>query len=364
MFARRTLPPAGTRGPEETEEAAGPGTVPHLPAPGRRGRPLLPDPGTGRSGPDGPSSGVSEKAGSATTTDHRTGLVGSALTVVMALMFAAVSILGKSILNGHQNAFVILTIRFAGTAGLLFIFVAATGGSLVPEPGEWLGIAIAGIAGYGTEAAFFYGALNHGNAGTVAMLFYTYPVIVMVATIGIERRAPARLLFIALTLAIIGGAIVILGGSGVDIQPIGIVLILCCATGYSGYLIGLDRVIKQTNPMTACMWLAAGAAVANGVFALWFGNNVIPHGDQWWRVAGMAGFTMGAFVCLLASLRRIGAVRNAIIGVLEPLAVALLGAMFLSEAISLSTAIGGCLILGGAIAATLGRTKAGPQPSA
>ncbi len=280
----------------------------------------------------------------------------------MALMFAAVVILGKSMLDGHQNAFVILTLRFAGAAILLLAYIAATGRPLLPERGEWLGIAIAGTAGYGTEAAFYYGALNHGNAGTVTLLFYTYPVIVMAGTMLIERKAPARLLFLALGLAVIGSVIVVLGGGGVEIQPIGIVLILCCATGYSAYLIGLDRVIKRTDLMTSTMWLAVGAMVANGLFALTFGNNLIPHGPQWWRIIGMAAFTAGAFVCLLASLRRIGALRNSIIGVMEPLAVAVLGAVFLAEPISSSTAIGGGLILGGAVAAAFGRTRSSSDP--
>ncbi len=280
----------------------------------------------------------------------------------MALMFATVVILGKSLLDGRQNGYVILTLRFAGSAALLGVFIAVTGRPLLPERGEYVGIAIAGTAGYGTEAAFYYGALNHGKAGTVALLFYTYPVIVMLGTIVLERKAPAMLLVVALGSAIVGGAIVILGGAGVDIQPIGVVLIFCCATGYSAYLIGLDRVIKRTDLLTSTMWLAAGAAVANGLFALTLGNNVIPHGSQWWRVVGMAVFTAGAFVCLLASLRRIGALRSAIIGVMEPLAVALLGAAFLSERISSSTAIGGALILGGAVAAALGRTRSAAKP--
>lgn len=71
----------------------------------------------------------------------------------------------------------------------------------------------------------------------------------------------------------------------------------------------------------------------------------------------------GAFVCMLGGLQRIGAVRNAIIGVLEPLAVALLAWAFLSERITAPVAIGGVLILGGAICATLVRTTRVQEPA-
>ena len=293
--------------------------------------------------------------------DRRGELVGSFLTVAMAVMFAFVVVLGKSVLHG-QLPFVLLTFRFAGTAAILAALLAGTGRPLLPERGERLGIVIAGSVGYGTESAFYFAALNHGNAAAVTLLFYTYPVIVMLATIAIDRRAPAPMLFLALGLAIAGSATVVIGGSGVEIEIVGIVLALCCATAYSGYLIGADHVLKRTNPMTAALWLAGSASIANLVYAGLFRVTALPQGGDWLRVAGMSAFTVGAFICMLAGLQRIGAVRNAIVGVLEPLAVALLGLVFLHEDVSASTAIGGTLILGGAVVATLVRTTRVREP--
>ena len=59
----------------------------------------------------------------------------------------------------------------------------------------------------------------------------------------------------------------------------------------------------------------------------------------------MGAFTAGAFVCMLAGLQRIGAVRNAIIGVIEPLTVAVLAALLLDEPLTVATVVGGALIL-------------------
>jgi drug/metabolite transporter (DMT)-like permease len=67
----------------------------------------------------------------------------------------------------------------------------------------------------------------------------------------------------------------------------------------------------------------------------------------------MGAFTAAAFVCLVASLQRIGAVRNGIIGVLEPLTVAVLAALFLDQPITASVVIGGVLILGAGVLATV-----------
>jgi drug/metabolite transporter (DMT)-like permease len=295
-------------------------------------------------------------------TTRRDELAGAGLTVAMAVLFSGVVIFGKAILDGNLP-FVILSVRFGGTAVVLGSLVRATGRALAPEPGERLGLVLAGIFGYGTESALYFSALNHGSAAAVTLLFYTYPVIVMLVSIAIERRAPAGLLIVALGLAVAGSAIVVVGGSGVDIQPVGIVLSLACATAYSGYLMGADRVLKRTNPMTAGLWLAGSAAVANVMYALLFRATDLPAGGGWWQLAGMVVFTAGAFVCMLAGLQRIGAVRNAIIGVLEPLSVAVLAWAFLSEPISAPVAIGGTLILGGAVCATLVRTTRVQEPA-
>jgi len=295
-------------------------------------------------------------------TDRRGELIGSGFAVLMGAQFSFVVILGKDLLVDSRHPFVLLTARFAGTAVALAILAAATGTPLVPESGERRGIALAGLLGYGTESAFYFAALGHGNAGAVTLLFYTYPVIVMLASIAMDRRIPAGRLIAALVLAVSGSAIVVLGGSGLEIETAGIVLALCSAAAYSAYLIGADRVIKRSNPMTAALWLAGGAALANAAFAIGFGDNVVPSGAEWWQIAGMSAFTLGAFVAMLASLQRIGAVRNGIIGVIEPLTVAILAWVFLSEPITWSTGFGGALILGGAVLATLLRTRGIREP--
>jgi len=104
--------------------------------------------------------------------------------------------------------------------------------------------------------------------------------------------------------------------------------------------------------------------LANLTFALASRTWTIPSGAAApLRVFAMGAFTAGAFVCMIASLQRIVAVRNGIIGVLEPLSVALLAWVFLGEPISAPIAIGGTLILGGAIVAALVRTTRVAEPN-
>jgi drug/metabolite transporter (DMT)-like permease len=295
-------------------------------------------------------------------TDRRGELIGSGLCALMAVLFAVVVIFGKQVQAGRLP-FVFLAIRFAGQSVLLMLLVMATRRPLLPAKGERLPLAIAGTIGYGSESAFYFTALNHGSAAAITLLFYTYPVWVMLATMALDRKAPPRGLFAALGLALAGSAMVVLGGGGADIETIGIVLALCTSLAYSAYLIATDRTVKTTDPLTAATWLGIGAAVANLTYAVAFNAVVVPAAGSWWRLAGMAVFSAGAFAAMLAGLQRVGAVRNAIIGVMEPLTVAVLAAVFLSEPVTLPVLVGGTLILGGAVIASLIRTTTTAEPN-
>jgi drug/metabolite transporter (DMT)-like permease len=74
----------------------------------------------------------------------------------------------------------------------------------------------------------------------------------------------------------------------------------------------------------------------------------------------MGVLTAGAFFLLFVGLRRVGAVRSSVIASLEPVAAAVLAAIFVGEPIRGGVLAGGVLILVGAVAATLAR--GGPEP--
>jgi drug/metabolite transporter (DMT)-like permease len=295
-------------------------------------------------------------------TDRRGELTGSLFSVLMACSFAVVVILGKEVQAGRLP-FVMLAIRFGGQSVLLFGTLLFLGRPILPSKGERLWLALAGTIGYGSESALYFSALNHGGAAAVTLLFYTYPVWVMLVTIGLDRKAPPRTLFAALGLALAGSAVVVLGGKGTEVQRVGIVLAICTSFAYTAYLVTTDRNVKTTDPLTAAAWLGLGAATANLVYAFAFRAVTVPPAGQWWRLAGMALFSAAAFAAMLAGLQRVGAVRNAIIGVMEPLTVAVLAYLFLSEAVTPAVAIGGVAILGGAVIAALVRTTAVAEPN-
>ena len=258
-----------------------------------------------------------------------------------------------------------LAIRFGGQSVLLLGLVALdTAARSCPRPGERLALAVAGTIGYGSEAAFYFSALNHGSAAAVTLLFYTYPVWVMLATIALDRKGAARHAVRGARARDRGQRAGRAGRRQHRHPSLGIVLALCTSVAYTAYLIGTDRHVKTTDPLTAAAWLGAGAAVANVVFARGVRRRRVPG-----RIVDVAArrrwsrSPRGRSRRMLAGLQRVGAVRNAIIGVMEPLTVAVLACFFLDEPLTVAGGVGGALILGGAVIASVIRTTRTAEPN-
>jgi drug/metabolite transporter (DMT)-like permease len=288
-------------------------------------------------------------------------LAGPAFAVGSGLLFGFVVIAGKPALGGDLP-FTLLAWRFGLTAVALAAVALLMRRPLRPERGERLPILGAGFFGYGVEASLFFAALNFGSAAAVTLLFYTYPVHTMLVAIATGRLPHGGSLWLALASAMTG-VVVLIAGEGIAIETAGVVLALACALVYTLYLTITDRVLRRSAPLSAGVALSSGAAAFCVAAALVTGTFTVPvDGEAWRPILVMAAATAGAFGCMLAAIKRIGGVRTAIVGVFEPLSVALLGAAFLDEPLTLGILVGGVLILVAAVLATLARGERVVEP--
>jgi drug/metabolite transporter (DMT)-like permease len=271
-----------------------------------------------------------------------------------ALLFGTVVVLGKVALRSGLPVFSMLATRFAVSAVLLGVICAVLGQPLLAARGERLPIAVVALAGYAVEASLFFTALRHGTAAAVTVLFFTYPVIVALVSMALGHGAPGKRLGASLALSVAGTAVVVGSSGGLSIGTAGVVFALGSAAMYTAFLLGADRAIRRTSALTASMWVAAAASLGLGLYALVSGQAEMPSDWAVWApIIGMSLATAGAFACSLEGLRRLGPVRTAVISATEPLAAAVLAFLFLREAVSWGTAVGGAAILAGAVIASL-----------
>ena len=288
--------------------------------------------------------------------------LGGLFVALASIQFGLVVVFGKVASNRGMPVESLLAIRFAVAAVVLAAALIATRNSLAAARGERTRLFLLGAFGYGIEASFFFLALARGTASAVTLLFFVYPVIITVVSALTGAGLPGRLVVGSLGAALAGVALVVGTSGRLDISGAGIAFALGSAATYTIYLLGVERTLHRTSSVVASMWVSAAASAAIAVYAFALRGTAMPHGArQWWPVIGTGVFTSGAFFTLFAGIRRLGAIRTAIIAALEPLSTAALAMIFLGDPLRAGTIAGGALILGGAVAAGIARGRS-PEP--
>lgn len=240
------------------------------------------------------------------------------------------------------------------TASLLFLRFFLAGLLLLPwviwkklpwPRGRALLVLMAmGSLGYAGMAACYFSGLHYASAGTIALLLYLFPAIVLVlSTLLLGERFSARRL-LALLLALTGLAITI--GLELSAQPLGLLLGLASAVIYSLYILAGSRYTQGCHPLTSACVVVFSAACCYGTYLAITGFHGPASLHGWLSVLGIAGFgTVAALALFLSGLARTGATQASLISTAEPVVTILLAWLLLGEPLGWSQALGGGLIL-------------------
>jgi len=204
------------------------------------------------------------------------------------------------------------------------------------------------------NALTYFKALETVPATTVALVLYTYPVVVMLesALLGLEDLTVRGLL--AALLAFSGCALT--AGAALAGGP-GVYYALAAAFVYATYIVLATRFARSVPAETAALHLAQVAAVAMGGLAFVQGEMALPaSAPAWLSVIAIAILcTVVAMYAFLAGLARVGPGRAAVVSSLEVLVTLALAFVFLGERLGPRQWAGAALILGAVVLQNLGR---------
>src|SRR4051812_27493907 len=188
--------------------------------------------------------------------------VGTVFAGAGAFSYGVTVVLGRSLAKDGLGAPTVLGARFSTAALLLFVILGASRRPLRPMPGERTAAVALGIA-YAIESTFFFMALERGTAAAVAMLFYSYPVIVTLLEMASGVGRPSFPVVGALVCSAGGAALVAVAGADVLITGPGILLALASASSFAVYLLAGDRAVVRTDAMTTGAWVALCCAITH-----------------------------------------------------------------------------------------------------
>lgn len=265
------------------------------------------------------------------------------------LGYAFTVIFGTNLAEDGLKSPTVLSIRFAVSGVVLVALCRVRGRPLLPEQGERLGIFLLGAIGYMIESSFFFAAISRGSAGAVTLLFYVYPAIVTVIESARERRRPSRTIVIALTMSVVGSALVAGAGGEVEIERLGIVFALCSALSFALYVTVGARLNEKSDAMVTGAWVALGASASFTVRAL-LGAGYAATAGHWPALVGNGVANALAFGMMFAALSLLGPSRATVVLTLEAVFTVILAIVFLDESLAAIQVLGAMAVLAAAVA--------------
>jgi drug/metabolite transporter (DMT)-like permease len=208
-----------------------------------------------------------------------------------------------------------------------------------------------GIGGYGLANWLYFWGLQSLTAGRAAIVFYTYPLFVLVLSTSLLGERLTTRLGLSLPLGITGVALLAgIGGNPATIDPIAVAIVAGAALAYAVHITGSRSMLGTIDPVIFTAHLLPTMSVAYWGAGFALGRLQLPETTSSWSIVLLLAIVATAIptLALCAGLTRIEANRASVLGMAEPLAAVVLGAIVLSEPVTATTVLGGLLIVGGA----------------
>jgi drug/metabolite transporter (DMT)-like permease len=212
-------------------------------------------------------------------------------------------------------------------------------------------------------------AIERMSPAYVALIYYCYPVLVILAARALGWIRLDALTALAATAAL-GGVALTVGAPSGGMTGAGVVLSLISGISYAAYLLVAERTLQRVSP------LASMAVVGGLTSALLLAGSLVAGPELPSDARGIAIVTL-LFACLvfphallLRGVGQIGGSWGALISSLEVVVSVTATAIVVGVAITPALALGGLLIVAGGLAAPIvasGRrshARSAPEPQA
>lgn len=269
---------------------------------------------------------------------------GTLAILTAAASYGFLSVLVKFALEAGVDVFSLAAWRFVLGAATVWLLLAARRRPMPPLR-AWPALAGLGLL-YSIDSLAYVAALQWVPASTAVLVFYVYPVVVVLlaaAFLG-ERLTPRKLA--ATATAMIGCALTV-GAEIAGGHALGFGLVLFAMLALSAYIL-VSRPLMAVLPGhgSAAVTLSATAVILS-IVALVFDDLSLGGGPRGFLlvIAISVVCTALPITLFLIGLRHVGAGRAAVLSTIEPVVTVLLAAVVLDERIGPLQVVGGTLIL-------------------
>ena len=281
--------------------------------------------------------------------------VGSAFTFGMSGPFA------KSLMVAGWSPMAAVTARLAGGALVMAVFATIVKPDWVREARRHARVVIAyGLVPIAGAQLCYYNAVSHLSVGVALLLEYTAPILVVGWIWATTRRRPRGMTLAGVGLAVAGIVLVldILSGAA-HVNAIGVAWALAAAICAACYFMMSDEVTADGSGLSSITLSAGGLVVGavavgllglSGVMPLTFtANDAVVAGltVPWWVPVIVLGVvsTAIAYTLGISGVARLRPSFASLLGLGEVLFAVLSAWVLVGEAVTLTQAVGGVVVL-------------------
>lgn len=274
-----------------------------------------------------------------------------------AMGYGFLSVLIKLALEAGARPLPLVMWRFVAGAVAVWVLLGIRRRPL-PPAGDRLRVLALGAL-YALNAILFTVALQWVPASTATLVFYTYPVVVVVLAAVFLGEHVTRWRVAAIGFAV-AGCVLTAGIGALGGRPLGIALVLLSMASLSLYIVGGRSLLARLPSHGSSALIVTGTAVVAALVAAPRTGFALGGGIRAAVLVGLLSIVSTALPITLfvIGLKRIGAGRAAIYSTIEPVVTVTAAAALLGERIALLQYVGGALILIGVVGLRLERPLA------
>ena len=279
--------------------------------------------------------------------EYRKGVL---LAVAAGIFYGFGGITAKFCKSGGMETFAVTFVRNFLALPILFAFIKYKGYSLKVTRKQLGLLCIAGILVSCITPVLLYSSYDYISVGLTYCIHYVYPVLIALANYLIFKDKLSKRKVLAMAFAIIGIWVILFSASALNMK--GIIIALLSSVGYATYIIFIDKTgIRQLPGAVCCFYCAAASDVALLLMCLVKKQDFLHPGwgpFLWILLTALLVICLGNAL-IPEAVKRAGSATVSILGILEPITTTIISVLFLKEAITTRSLIGGILVLVSAI---------------
>ena len=271
-------------------------------------------------------------------------------SIFSAILFGSAGLFVKMAYVGGVDSISLLTLQYMIAVPLMFVLMYIFDKeSFKITKAQLLKLAVLGIVGNTFMTVFYYVSFNYLPMEVVAILLYTYPIMVFVYSAVFKKSNLGYKKLFALVLAFFGCVLTldILSGQ-LKYSAIGVIFGLLCAMFYAFMNIYSEENLQGIKPLAINAYSTLFSLIALMIykFPLFIFSGEIRSGLLFYTTILAVFCEIIPLTLLYAAIKRIGSIKVSIIGNIEIPTAMIISFFILNEKIGFMQIVGTTIVIG------------------